>query len=179
MRRSSIFCVIILGVMAAYTGLYYVRSLRGVTFGFADDFVLYITGPAEEFRRWYFVDLPFQRRISGDWFTESGGQLRITKEGHVAFSFAEYEGEVAAKIVGISPWAGYQPTGLLGYFEHNGEPHAIEIFIQEDGFSSQRDEVVISRTVSRVVKGVSRECWVAASSSLLKKNSRRGTFQTN
>ena len=158
--------------MAAYTGLYYVRIWRGVTFGFADAFVLYITRPVEEFRRWHFVDLPFQRRISGDWFTESGGHLRITKEGHIAFTLAEYEGDVAAKIVGISPWAGYQPTGLYGKFEHNGEPHAIEVFFQEDELSPQRDEVVVSRTVSRVVKGVSREYWRAAYSSLLKKNSR-------
>ena len=171
-RRSAIFCVTFLGVMTAYSGLYYVRIWRGVSFGFADHFVLYITWPAEKFRRWYFVDLPFQRRFAGDWFTDSSGQLHITKEGKISFKIAEYESEVAAKIVGISPWAGYQPTGLLGQFEHNGEPHTIEIFIQEDEHSTQRDEVVVSRTVTRVVKGVPRRYLVAAYSSLLQKDSR-------
>ncbi|MFZ9937773.1 MAG: hypothetical protein ACO3JG_12075 [Luteolibacter sp.] len=171
-RRSAIFCVTFLGVMTAYSGLYYVRIWRGVSFGFADHFVLYITRPAEGLRRWYFVDLPFQRRFTGDWLTDSGGQLHITKEGTIAFKIAEYESEVAAKIVGISPWAGYQPIGLEGQFEHDGELHNIKVFIQEDDLSTQRDEVVVSRTVSRVVKGVPREYWVAVYSSHLQKNTR-------
>ena len=170
--RITIFSAALLAVIAAYSVLYYVRIWRGVSFGYADHFVLYITRPAEELRRWHFVDLPFQRRYTGDWFTDTGEQLHITKEGKIDFKIAEYDSEVEAEIIGISPWAGYQPIGLLGRFEHNGEPHTIEIFIQEDEHNTQRDEVVVSRTVTRVVKGVPRRSLVAAYSCFLQKDSR-------
>jgi len=84
-KRSAKYGAILLGIILIYSGFYYLRIWRGITFGAADEAVLAMTKPAEELRRWYFVDLPFRRKITGDWISDEGHHLAITREGRITF----------------------------------------------------------------------------------------------
>ena len=143
--RSAKYGAILLGIIVIYSGFYYLRIWRGITFGAADGAVLAMTKPAEELRRWYFVDLPFRRKITGDWISDEGHHLAITREGRITFELGDYGHEVVAKLDKCSPWAGYHLTGLTGRFDHGGARYTIQVIIQEDDFTIPQDQVIVSR----------------------------------
>ena len=69
------------------------RRVRGVTFGFADEFVMKVTRPAERFRRWVKVDLRWRNLIAHRWESRAGDYIEISRDGRAQFKLGPYQGQ--------------------------------------------------------------------------------------